>query len=120
MMWTDAVCMQILRDADDGRYINVDMMDPPEVIGRCAYCGHELTTEDNHYDIDGKLVCFDPFGDCLLDYMDELHGHEFAGDSRIEFERNGKPYRILRNGDAGPMLMQIFDDCYVAGQQEGF
>ena len=36
----------------------------PEPIGRCVQCGADIYPSDDHYNIEGELVC----DDCLTDW----------------------------------------------------
>ena len=43
----------------------------PEYIGKCDYCGQEVYSDMEHYEMpDGELYCC---ADCLLYAMDDYH-----------------------------------------------
>ena len=52
---------------DDWLSMPYDMREDPKDIGICVICGHEISEDEDYWDIEGDLVC----DDCLHDYCDK-------------------------------------------------
>lgn len=117
MIWTDAQCLQILRDADDYRHINYDDADESEYLGTCSYCMGEIYANEEHYEINGTLVHYDPDGDCLYDYCCETHSIEIDDEWWLQFIDNGKQYLVKDDKNAAKQLMAIFEPHLIAAER---
>lgn len=49
--------MRVADNYDDWLSRPYDYPDEGDVIGQCEVCGHDITADEEHYNINGELIC---------------------------------------------------------------